>query len=163
MNAYEIQEIVQNSKDDSYRLHSVATAIYRGWMFLIYFAAAIGGLLSIGLLLSAMSGDRFSIESLVAGIAVAIITIVFCTFSYAMAVISTHMAKVLANICMLNLITVDPPDATGSGHSAQPSREPEKRTAYQPAQPTYKTCSKCMKKVESWAQICPDCDGENFH
>jgi hypothetical protein len=166
MDTYEILEVSRNAREDSQRLYSVSTTIYQTWMILIYIMAAIGGLATLRWLIAAIAAEAADRESgyyFIMSVGVLIITAITCLFNYACAVMSTHISKVLTHISLTNLAILEGQGGTISNSNQVSATSDNTHNSKPTAKPSFKTCSNCRTSVESWAQVCPSCEGENFY
>ena len=97
ISAAERAEIVKAGQEDGQRLYSVSTAIYKGLIILNYIVAVVGGLIGLGMLIGAMNANYGGGMMALGALGVLISTAIACAINYAVAVLSTHVAKVLVH------------------------------------------------------------------
>ena len=100
MELSEINELSQQTRVDGKRLFGVAEAIYKFAISINWFIGIVGGIASVVTMGNGGAGIGF-------GFVIAIITLSICTFNYMIAVLSTHIAKVLVHISFASIGTLD--------------------------------------------------------
>jgi hypothetical protein len=93
MNLEDLRTLSEKTREDGKRLFGVCEFIYKTAMMVVW---AVGGLGLIGGLM-AMSSSFW------AGIGVLVLTFAFCFFNYVIAVLTTHVAKVMVHTSFANL------------------------------------------------------------
>ena len=83
---------------DANRLYTVSEAIYKTLIFLNWIIGIFGTIFSMIIFIVAADKSYGSGELALLGIVVLIGTAILCAVNYAIAVLSTHVAKVLSNI-----------------------------------------------------------------
>lgn len=94
MKENEINEIFAKGQADGVRLFRVSEIIYKVLVVFNWIFAIAGGILSVVI---------FGSTSAVGGVVMLLVTITVCAILYAVAVLSTHIAKVLVHILFSNL------------------------------------------------------------
>jgi hypothetical protein len=85
---------------DAKRLYNVAEAIYTMLIIFNWVIGIGGGLMALGWFIGATTERREPAVWVYAGVVTLLITGIICLFNYAVAVLSTHVAKVLSNISL---------------------------------------------------------------
>jgi hypothetical protein len=85
---------------DAKRLYTVAEAIYTMLIIFNWVIGIGGGLMALGWFIGATTERREPAVWVYAGVVTLLITGIICLFNYAVAVLSTHVAKVLSNISL---------------------------------------------------------------
>jgi hypothetical protein len=83
---------------DAKRLYGVANAIYVVLIVLNWLIGVCGVIFALVLFGQASNSIAGSGTGVLAGFVALVVTAIFCAVNYAVAVLSTHIAKVLANI-----------------------------------------------------------------
>jgi hypothetical protein len=84
---------------DAKRLYTVAEAIYTMLILFNWIIGIGGGLLALVSFIAAKE-TREPVPLVIFGVGILLITGIICLFNYAVAVLSTHVAKVLSNISL---------------------------------------------------------------
>lgn len=100
INNDERAEIVTKGQADGARLYRVAESIYRGLIILNWIIGVGGAIFSAFALLSAIKTGGVGVAVC---LGTALVTVVVCYFNYAVAVMATHVAKVMVHILFANL------------------------------------------------------------
>ena len=103
--------MTSDARRDAQRLYDVATTIYNVWMFFgVWLPAIVGGIAALVILLGGLSTQSGGGAGLgaIGALGIAGVTAIICIINYAFAVMSTHIAKVLAHL-LLNAIETKPP------------------------------------------------------
>ena len=94
MNYIEIKSLSDKTRSDGGRLFGVSEFIYNLCMILVWITAIIGGIISLVVMINV---------HFLAGLGVALITAVVCFINYIIAVLTTHVAKVLVHTSYSNI------------------------------------------------------------
>jgi len=94
MNYIEIKSLSDKTRSDGGRLFGVSEFIYNLCMILVWIAAIIGGIISLVVMINV---------HFLAGLGVALLTAIFCFLNYIVAVLTTHVAKVLVHTSYSNI------------------------------------------------------------
>ncbi|HET7630611.1 MAG TPA: hypothetical protein VFK03_04535 [Candidatus Saccharimonadales bacterium] len=86
------------SLTDAKRLYGVANAIYVVLIVLNWVIGVCGVIFALVLFAQASNSIAGSGAGVLAGFVTLVVTAIFCAVNYAVAVLSTHIAKVLSNI-----------------------------------------------------------------
>lgn len=96
-------ELITKGREDGARLFTVATSVYKFLIVMNWLAGIGGGLYGFVELLTANESMK-TIESMkIAGLAIWVLTALICLVNYSVAVLSTHVAKVLVHLLFANL------------------------------------------------------------
>lgn len=101
----ERDELGRKAREDGKRLFRVVESIYRYLIALNWVMAAIGTLIGVVFILKGVFQWEFS--SMIPGILVLIMTMIYCSSLYVFAVLITHGAKVLVHILFSNLAIME--------------------------------------------------------
>lgn len=107
ISATERAEIITAGQEDGQRLFMVSTAIYKSLIILNYVLGVIGSLAGLGMLIGGMAARYGGGTFALAGLAILVVTAVVCAINYAVAVLSTHVAKVLVHLLFANLAIME--------------------------------------------------------
>ena len=100
MRIEDMASLSTKAREDGKRLFSVCDFLYKSAIFVVWIIALIGGVISL---------YSFTV-SVYLGLGVALITVAICFINYMVAVLTTHVAKVLvhtsfATVGLLELIS----------------------------------------------------------
>jgi hypothetical protein len=93
MNVQELTNLSQKTREDGKRLFGVCELIYNISMVVIWAIGIVGGIASLGMM-------SFSVPM---GIGMALVVAAICFFNYMIAVLSTHVAKVMVHTSFATL------------------------------------------------------------
>jgi hypothetical protein len=103
----EKDEVAKLAREDGKRFYGVVEGMYRFMIMANWVTAAAGGLLGLGCLIKGMSDEYGGTGTMVAGVVVLVVTAFACATNYAVAVLTTHGAKVLVHILFSNLAIME--------------------------------------------------------
>lgn len=101
----ERDELGRKAREDGKRLFRVVEGIYRYLIALNWVMAALGTLIGVVFILKGIF--QWELSSMIPGIFVLIMTLIYCSSLYVFAVLITHGAKVLVHILFSNLAIME--------------------------------------------------------
>jgi len=131
MNTNEIKSLSEQTRNDGARLFGVSEFIYTCAIIFGWIMGIIGGILSLVIIFQA---------NFLAGMGIALLTAIFCFINYIIAVLTTHVAKVLvhtsySNIGILELLNKENSNNTKENYvKPEYSNSTNSKPIYQPQQ-----------------------------
>jgi len=102
----EKSELARLSREDGKRFYGVVEGLYKFLIAVNWVTGVVGALVGIGLIISGMGGN-FTTEMVVLGVVIFVVTGFVCAANYAVAVLTTHGAKILVHILFSNLAIME--------------------------------------------------------
>ena len=99
----EKDELAQRSRQDGLRLFKVAEGIYK-FLITMNWITCIAGVAAAIVAFAMSDGSSFGVSS---GLMILLLTIFACIVNYVVAVLSTHIAKVLVHLLFTNVAIME--------------------------------------------------------
>lgn len=108
INVQEQQELIKFSREDGKRLYTVSEWIYRTIIVINKISACVGAIISIIVIIKGISNINYGGGYfLLLGLLTAFSTFIFCFGLYILAVLVTHITKILVHILFSNVAIME--------------------------------------------------------
>jgi hypothetical protein len=107
MTMEEKSELAKLSRKDGKRFFSVVEGMYKFMIAMNWVLAIVGGLVALGIVMKGMGEEYGGTPVILSGLVLLVATAFVCATNYAVAVLTTHGAKVLVHILFSNLAIME--------------------------------------------------------